>query len=246
MASINVIEIQLEQGPRGMCMGHWAGSWGCCWLGNTSREVVNNSKKEVEKFIRFRKKWDPGIEIPEPGEIKVAEFVRNSAGEVGASGAPMALFSSDKNELSKRNVEEAFTVTGYIRQEIENRVEGLSKEEFEFQPNSNRRSLQETLQHIGNTVWWYCSRIDQKVDQWADNNLNELNRIEFFHEKARIFLLEKIKEGESNKVYIPTLYPTLDPGEKWTARKVLRRQVEHLWEHYRYLDKSLRLIPERD
>ncbi len=246
MASIKVIEIQLEQGPKGMCMGHWMGSRGCCWLGNTPREVVNNSEKEIEIFLEFLKKWDQGIEIPDLWEIKAGEFVRNSAGEVGTSGSPMALFSLDKNEISKKNVEETFRIAGYIRQGIKNRVEALSREELEFQPEPNRRSIQKTLQHIGNTVWWYCSRIDQNLEQWPDKGLNDFDRIEFFFEKAREFLVGKIEEGKTNRVYIPTLYPTLDPGEKWTARKVLRRQVEHFWEHYRYLDKSLQLIPNQD
>jgi hypothetical protein len=146
----------------------------------------------------------------------------------------MALFARDCAPVAIPHVTEAFDVADHAWADIARRIARLGSAQRSTPPSAGKRSIEETLEHLGNCFWWYCSRIDDGLPDWPDAGLSFEERADAFLRRARAWCRERAGTGgpaASGPAVVPTRYPTDDPEEQWTLAKVIRRQAEHLWEH---------------
>jgi hypothetical protein len=102
-------------------------------------------------------------------------------------------------------------------------------------PGRGRRSPGQTLTHLANCEWWYCSRLDDRLPEPGRECPRETRaRLAHLLDFAEGYLLS-LSAAARRRVVTPRRHPTADPGEKWTAGKVLRRLAEHEFEHLRAL-----------
>jgi hypothetical protein len=102
---------------------------------------------------------------------------------------------------------------------------------FDRRPEGGGRSLAETLDHIGRCLWWYCSRLsDELPEPGGECPEHGLARIQCLIPFAESWLLAVPADRRAD-VIVPSRFPTRDPAEAWTFRKVCRRQAEHMVEH---------------
>jgi len=179
----------------------------------------------------------PVISVRRPIKIRVMEEV--SGKPVWRSGNAAALFGPDLEPLTPQAVRAGFSIMHGLRAELLDRVEGLAPDQLEAKPHPDRRSIRETLEHLADCQWWYLSRIDDDLPYWENKCPKELfSRLAWLLNKAREYLQELPVERRA-LVYVPSRHPTLDPRERWTPRKVLRRLLEHEFEHLGVIDGDI-------
>jgi len=94
-------------------------------------------------------------------------------------------------------------------------------------------SIRHLLCHVGDAEEWYVSRIAPQENlppEWEHDE--DLPLFEFLEMERRTALerLQQLTRTERTKVFYPPRW-TDHPEEPWTARKVLRRFLEHEREH---------------
>lgn len=150
---------------------------------------------------------------------------------VWLSGNPAVLFQSDHRALNDDAVVSHLRFTCRVLKQMRELVTPLPSEQRTRKPARDRRSVDETLTHIGNCIWWYCSRIDDELPEPDDvPDESPMDRIDCLFVAAEAYLLG-IPLSARTTIHVPTRFPTEDPHERWTHKKVCRRQAEHVWAH---------------
>ena len=164
-------------------------------------------------------------------DLQVVETERVGGVPVWESGNPAVLFQFDRRPLNDDIVASHLRFTRRVLEKMRELVIPLSPEQRAQRPEPDRRSVDETLTHIGNCIWWYCSRIDDELPEpgeYADESA--MDRIDRLFASSEALLLEFPLSVRAD-IHIPTRFPTKDPQERWTHTKVCRRQAEHAWAH---------------
>jgi hypothetical protein len=229
-------------------MAHWVDGPGSCWIDSDHDTLIRRAAAEAGRYAEWRRAWQPGFDLPE-GAARVVEEVQTAGGPVGVSGSPMALFARDHAPVAIPSVLEFFDVADQAWIDIERLIALLSSAQRSTPPSAGKRTIEETLEHLGNCFWWYCSRIDDELPEWPDAGLSFEERAGSFLRLARSWGLARAEiDGSAVPVKVPARYPTDDLKEQWTLAKVIRRQAEHLWEHLGTIERdvaTLRLIGDR-
>ncbi len=192
-----------------------------CWL---LTEGLADLTPETETLTRLVRTGDPSA-------VRLVETEHVGGSPVWESGNPAVLFERDLLPLDDGAVAAHLRFVRRVLEEVRELVTPLSLEQRARRPAVDRRAIDETLTHLGNCVWWYCSRIDNDLPE-PDEPGGELplDRIDRLFTAAEAFLLGVPATARSS-VYVPQRFPTSDPHERWTHTKVCRRQAEHVWAH---------------
>ena len=124
----------------------------------------------------------------------------------------------------------------YSRQDLLELVSHLTREQLDFKPPGQPRSIKNCLKHIAHVEWWYVNRLNIEMPEKFPKDLFGLmNHIR----ELVLGTLEKFPREKMRGVHQPLKYksPTCD---LWTARKVLRRLVDHERLHTRYIQKVMK------
>jgi hypothetical protein len=169
--------------------------------------------------------------------FRVAEHL--SGAPVWESGNAAVLFEWDRRSLGDSEDLAHLRFVERTLKEMRATTSALSIDRRRERPAPNRRSVDETLDHVGNCIWWYCSRIDDGLAEPIDPpDEDPLDRIDRLFEGAKGFLLA-VPVADRATIYHPTRFPTKDPNEPWTHTKACRRQAEHAWAHLRGLRSAM-------
>ena len=172
--------------------------------------------------------WPEGTPL---SGVEILETERRLGSPVWLSGNPAVLFEHDRRPLTQAVVAAHMRFARAVLACIGRLVVPLSDAQLAQKLTPRQRSIDETLVHIGNCLWWYCSRIDDNLPEPADpSGLRPMDRCDRLLAGAAM-LLKAVPSAGRAVVHIPRRFPTADPDEAWTHAKVCRRQAEHVWEH---------------
>jgi predicted RNase H-like HicB family nuclease/uncharacterized damage-inducible protein DinB len=224
--------VYLESDDSGRCMAHVLDLPGC-FVRASGRDAALDM---VPSAIRDYHAWlcrhgEPAPPGGEPFEIEVAE-------EIGGTGPfdpgdAAALFSADREPVTSETMRDCFRLMACSRADLLALVRGLPDEVLDWQADPDSLSIRRLLRHVGNAEEWYVSRVvspEALPPEWQHDE--DLPIFEFLEMERRTALesLEWLTEAERSEVFHPTHW-TERPEEPWTARKVLRRFLEHEREH---------------
>ena len=215
-------------------------------------EVNDAARTRISEYARWLLAEDLGDLTPETAlltqlvqtdnlaHLQVVETEHVVGSPVWESGNPAVLFQFDRRPLSDDIVASHLCFIRRVLEKMRELVTPLSPEQRTRKPGADRRSVDETLTHIGNCIWWYCSRIDDELPEPDDiPDESPLDRIDRLFAAAETYLLG-VPLSASATIHIPSRFPTEDPHECWTHTKVCRRQAEHVWAHL----PSLKFVAE--
>jgi hypothetical protein len=237
------LELLIEVTPDEACFGHIPALPGLCFKADNPDELYQKASNEVLKYLgwliqegilntipaatKLAKRIHSGSET----DIQLVEKERAKGAPLWISGNPAVLFEADKRTLDNNEVNAHLRFVKQAVTRIKAMISNLTPERRQHKPAEDRRSIDETLRHIGNCVWWYCSRIDDRLTEPKEYpDEDPIRRIERFLKHASEFLLA-VPFGKRPEIYIPKRFTTSDPNEQWNHTKVCRRQAEHVWEH---------------
>jgi uncharacterized damage-inducible protein DinB len=112
-------------------------------------------------------------------------------------------------------------------------VQGLPDAVLDWQQSADTFSIRRVLRHLGNAEEWYVSRLVSPETLPAEWEGDESLPLWAFLEMERRTAVERLRQltgSERGEVFYPTMW-TDHPEEAWTARKVLRRALEHERQH---------------
>jgi len=227
------------------CMAHVLDLPGCFSRGPT-REAALEALPEVilTTLGDLQRHNDPQVtRIPKIDEVelRVAEVNRDATGPFDP-GDTATLFSP---EIAPINLDEMETVyfrrAGYNRHDLMALVSEIPEEVFDWKPDEETFSILRILRHIGNSDEWYVSRLvapETLPPEWEHDE--EMPIFEFLEMERRTAIerLRQLTEEERSRVAVPEHF-TSNPGEPWTARKALRRLLEHEREHTAHIREVL-------
>jgi len=237
---ISKISVCLEVGPE--AAGAFVPDCPGCWVfGRTKERALAKVKDAIFEWIEWLK--SQGDENPHAGrdfkpsykhniEIEVAEMIRVNYNPAKA-GKPEPLFWFEVLPVKKDDIKRTIKLMEYSRQDLLNLVSNLTKEQLSFKPPNQPRTIKNCLKHIAYVEWWYVNRLNIEMpEKFPKDVLGLLNHIR----ELVVGALEKLPRDKMRGVHQPVKYksPTCD---LWTARKVLRRLVDHERLHTRYIQK---------
>jgi len=104
---------------------------------------------------------------------------------------------------------------------------------LDWQPAPHSFSLRRVLRHIGNAEEWYVSRLvspETLPAEWEHDEDLPLLQFLAMERRTAVDRLRRLTDDELSRVVYPSQW-TDHPEEPWTARKALRRLIEHEREH---------------
>ena len=239
--------VYLEIAEGGLCMAHVIHLPGCI-VRAPSRDAA---LRQLPDAIRDYHAWLRRHGEPAPPEVESIEIEIEIAGDSAgfgpfAPGDVAALFPPDREPLTSEEMERHLRLMTYSRVDLLALVRDpstlppsggagqiLSDEALDWQPDPQSFTIRGVLRHIGNAEEWYVSRLvppETLPPEWEHDE--DLSILEFLEMERRtaIARLRQLTEEERSGVFYPTRW-TQHPDEPWTARKAMRRFLEHEREH---------------
>ncbi|MFB0567822.1 MAG: type II toxin-antitoxin system HicB family antitoxin [Candidatus Bathyarchaeia archaeon] len=212
-----------------------------CWVfGRTPERALEKVKVAINDWFEWLKRH--GEKIPTEASkfaVEVGEILRVNYNPVEA-GKPEPLFWSEVTPTKSKDIARTICLLGYSRSDLLNMVSSLGNEILDWQPPGKPRTLRNALEHIGFVEWWYITRLDVELPTKFPKDVFDL----LSHtRKIVIDYLQDFPKGKRSGVF----QPRRDVGRRakicnlWTARKVLRRLVDHERLHTNYIEKVLQM-----
>ncbi|MDQ7793050.1 MAG: type II toxin-antitoxin system HicB family antitoxin [bacterium] len=228
--------VYLDGAPDGPWMGHVLDQTGCIWLGATREEVLANAPVAIKEFFAWlRKHGEPGVSPPASVAVQVEET--QEVPGLGQSGAAVGFFEPDRGPATDDDIATTVRRLGYARRDLLEAVAGLGPEDLDRKPKRNKRTVRQNLIHVRNCHGFYLSRVlGMKGAEaalpmpWPEDTFASLAWVMERSVEALLDLPGSLRSG---------VFPARKPAEDWTARKMLRRFVEHEREHVEVVRRTI-------
>jgi len=232
----------LEIADDDRCMAHVLALPGCAVRAQTQEEAL----RQLPEAIREYHEWlcrhgEAAPSVGEPIETKIAE-ASTGFGPFNPGDAA-ALFEPDRRALAPEEIEYHLRLMSHSRDDLMALVRDLADEVLDWQPDAESFPIRRLLRHIGNAEEWYVSRIvppETLPPEWEhDEGMFIMDFLEM-ERRTAVARLRQLTEAERSQVFYPKQW-TQHSEEPWTARKVLRRFLEHEREHTGQIRRTLEL-----
>ncbi|MDP2871679.1 MAG: DinB family protein [Bacillota bacterium] len=234
------LDVYLDGSRQGHWMGHFLEEPGCVWIAPTKEEAVGRAQEEITGFFSWlRGHGDrPGASLPTgKHEVRAAAF--QEVQDFGQSGAAVGFFEPDREPATQTNIVTAVRRLGYARRDLLEAVAGLPDAALDWQPPGGKRTLRANLHHVRNCHGWYLTRVlgwsvarSLLPEPWPEATFASLEWVMRRAVNALLELPEELRSG---------VHRAETPEEDWTARKMLRRFVEHEREHVEVVRRTVGL-----
>jgi hypothetical protein len=232
------LDIHLDGSPQTHWMGHYLAETGCIWIAPTEEEAVSRAPDEISGFYKWLRRH--GEELGARQHIAGAAFRAVDVQHIenfGKSGAAVGFFKPDREPATDAGIATAIRRLGYARRDLIEAVIGLSDAALDWQPPGGKRTLRANLHHVRNCHGWYLTRVlgwsaveALMPEPWPQETFSSL---EWTIRRAVDALLEL-----PNSLRAGT-FQAERPDEEWSARKMLRRFVEHEREHVEVVRRTV-------
>lgn len=219
-------DLYLESGPRHRkTMVHVLALPGCFAMGATNEAAIANARPAIRERLDFLgRHGEPPID-PEPMELVVAE--EDTTG--GWLGFGVALFSPDREPISADEARRQVTWLGWSREELISAARALPGE-LTTNPAGGGRAVVAVLHHVAGAERAYLNSVLGPVpglnaaltaaERAGSDPWDALAR-------ARGMVLERLAAmTDAERALV-----VQRGGQLRSTRRMLRRMLEHEWEH---------------
>lgn len=231
----------LEVGPE--ATGAFVPDCPGCWVFGSSpeRALVKVKGAIADYFVWLERHGETVSPEARDFEVEVAEMLRVNYNPAEA-GKPEPLFWSEVLPVTRKDVTKTLRLMGYARKDLLQLVSNLSDECLSWKPPDGPRTIRNCLRHIAYVEPWYMSRLDVDLPRKYPRNVF---RMLDYTRKIVIEFLEKMPRNKMRGIYQPKKDPS-SICNLWTARKVLRRLVDHERLHTKYIEKVLKMFKSHE
>ena len=210
---------------------------GCVANGPTTEIALEKTPGEIRRFLQFLHRRGEEVDLDQEIETVVVEHI--TEGIWLGNGDPSIVFEPDLIPLELEEMELFIRRLEWMGQEMTSLLESLKEEELENKPERGR-SLQSILDHILESEYSYMYAFGRPEGLPASGSIVSKR------EGPILDWIVRVRAVEIEKLRSLSWEQRSEPFMHWkytrTARKVMRRMLEHQWEHLREIEG--RLTPE--
>src|SRR4051812_12582552 len=188
---------------------------GCNASGKTRDEAIANARRSFREFIALLESRQTDVEHwrgLDPEKFAVAEQVSSP------------LFPEDERPVEEHELRDFLHVFETEHAALMSLLASVAPDDIERQPDAETWSVREALEHMMTTEVALLSR----WEKWPTDPYNTLNSVH------RLVAQRFAVMGASQAAGIKTIR-----GRPWTVRRVMRRLLEHEWEHYGHIKQII-------
>jgi predicted RNase H-like HicB family nuclease/uncharacterized damage-inducible protein DinB len=222
----------LEIDTDNRCMAHVLDLPGCAARAVGRDKVLIKLPDAIREYHAWlHSHGEPALSQEKLIEVEIAE---ECAG-LGPfdPGDAAALFSPDRKTINREDLEVYFRIMTYSRTDLLILVNNLPDKVLDWKLHPESFTIRRLLRHIGNAEEWYVSRLvppETLPAEWKNDEALPIYKFLEMERRTALDRLRRLTEQELSEVCYPTHW-TQYPEEAWTARKALRRFLEHEREH---------------
>jgi uncharacterized damage-inducible protein DinB len=211
---------------------HWV-AWvfnlhGCFSKARTHDEALAGVPQVIKEYFRWLKgHHHPSSPQEEITDVILAEDIKSVT--MNDNYIANAFFDDDKRMLTVEDIDEIRQLLVYTRKDLSGVIERITPEQLDQRIEGEvQLTIRGILNHIATAERWYFDKIGLGFErtQFPEDILQKLE----FARKHTISVISKL-EGMT-EIFEKS-------GEKWSARKVLRRTLWHEIAHTRQIKKYL-------
>jgi len=223
-----VYKLYLESGPRHRkTMVHVLELLGCVATGPTTEEALSRTPRAIRDYLLFLERHGEIIGVDTLVETEVTEHV--TEGVWLGNGDPSILYQPDLEPLTPDDAEVFIHRLLWMHAEVASLVGGLSEEDWAIRPQPSGRSIKAILEHVLESEYAYM-RAFGKLD-----GLPGLGSIATKREGGLLEWTAHVRGRHADRIRSLNWKERSEQFIHWkqprTARKVVRRMLEHQWEH---------------
>lgn len=220
-------KLYLESGPRRKkTMVHVLEQLGCVSTGSTTDLALEKTPDAIRHFLQFRDRHGDSVDLE--GEIQTEIAVHVTEGIWLGNGDPSIVFGPDLVPLETEEVESLIRRLEWMRLDMVDLVGALNDVELEKKPEKGR-PIRVILEHILESEYQYMYAFGRP------EGLPGSGSIVRKREGTLLEWMAYVRSIEIEKLRGLTWEQRSEPFIHWkytrTARKVMRRMLEHQWEH---------------
>jgi predicted RNase H-like HicB family nuclease/uncharacterized damage-inducible protein DinB len=228
----SIYSVYLEIDKDGRCMAHVLDLPGCIARAVGREEALRKLRDAIYGYHAWlHSHGEPTLSLKGPTEVEVVE---ESAGPGPFDpGDAAALFSPDRKPFTRGEMEGYFRLMACSRADLLELVHNLPDEILDWKPGPDTFTIRHLLRHVGNAEEWYVSRLappETLPSEWEHDEALPVFEFLEMERRTAVDRLRRLDESELAELFYPTRW-TQHPDEPWTARKALRRFLEHEREH---------------
>jgi predicted RNase H-like HicB family nuclease len=228
------ISVCLEVGLDGT--GAFVPSCPGCWVfARTAERALEKVRVAVDGWFAWLDKHGEKVSGDAEFELEIVEKMSVSYNPVRA-GKPEPLFWSEVLPITKKDLAWTLRLMKYSREDLLRVIDGLTNNILTRPLPNEPRTIRNCLDHIACVEPWYMSRLN--IDLKYEHTRNVFSLLDHTR-RTVVNCLENFPREKMRGVFQPVkdLSPTCN---LWTARKVLRRLVDHERLHTRYIERVLK------
>lgn len=233
------VRVCLEVGPE--AAGAFVPNCPGCWVfGRDQESALKKVKAAVSEWYAWLKAHGEAVQTPRAVDIEPAEILQVDYNPAEA-GKPEPLFWSEVRPVSTGEIERTLRLMKYSRSDLLEICLELDRRVLGWKPEGEPRTISNCLKHIAIVEWWYTTRLN--IDLPKNFPKDAFKLLQYTRQLAEHRMRGLSKEERSG-----IFQPETDPSpicDLWTARKVLRRFVDHERLHTKYIKRMLRLYQLR-
>jgi predicted RNase H-like HicB family nuclease/uncharacterized damage-inducible protein DinB len=221
--------LYLESGPRKQkTMAHVLDLLGCIAQGATTSDAIAAAPEAIRTYLRFLNRHGETVDLEKEITTRVAEHVME--GPWLGNGDPYPGFAPDFQPLSRDELGVFLHRLAWLHDDLLRLTRGLTPEQLLARPASGGRPISRILEHVAASHAGYLNAALGSVDGLRD----AVRAVELFPEvqPAALTRVWQISLNRLEAMTAAELNQRIQRGQKtWTARRMLRRMLEHGWEH---------------
>lgn len=216
-------QVCLEVGPDGTCMAHVPELPGCAAFGSDREEALAAIRQAIAEYLDWLRSHDEHTDLEtETVDVETVEEMPVSGVSPDATNHH-ALFQADQLPLSAHDLQTAMRRMEYARQDLLSLIDGLDPATLNWSSLTDGRSVSDILVHVARVEAELLSCLDSQPNS---HTLLSAVRGWAYQRLSRLSPEERVRTTQHD-------------GEGWTARKVLRRFLEHERAHTAQIRRTL-------
>ena len=226
-------DVYLEEAPNGAALALILDLPGCFASGASRQEALEHLQQALTDYHAWLRRHDDYTpEVHGPFVFDIKETFRITYQDDYEINS---FFSPDAEPATEEDIEWALALMGWQREDVLERVSGLSNDALDWKPTHapEHLSIREHLDHIAQAEVWYMGRLDEMpprivVADLPGPTLDRFQRVR----QAAVMRVKTYPKELRGKVFT-------HQGEQWSLRKALRRAVWHERDHLNQIDELL-------
>lgn len=211
---------------------------GCIANGSTTEEALARTPEAIRAYLRFLQRHEEAVDPEAAIETVIAEHI--TEGIWLGNGDPSLVFAPDLKPLGLEEMEVYIKWLAWMQEEMVALISPLKPEQLAQEPLTGR-SIQAILEHILESEYAYMAAFGRPPDMPGTGSIVKKRQGDLldwmvYVRQREIERLHTLNEQERSEPFIHWKYTR-------TARKVMRRMLEHQWEHLVELKERLGQSP---